>query len=260
MVKWLKYILLGVIAIVFLPFAVLLGAGYITFRLIKYLLKEKGEYKNIKDCFMNIKNVGALIAIVLGIVLVPTGLVKYTMFCLEAPAKAEIAKEEQKEEREKVAEENKYNSDREKLLTPRKRMSGDPETIDDRCILTKEDIKKYNITDEEISKFEEEKKVAIQNYKDKKTIEKFEEMALEHVARNTTSTVGRNYFSEKKEGYGYNKDKTTVTIHGRYEARTLQLVNVRSRYTVKFDVKTEEILQADLGKELVNSQKHPKNK
>lgn len=260
MLKWIKYIFIFIVSIVFLPFVVLIGGGYLTIKLAKYLWAEKDKYEDIKDCFRSIKNIGALLAIIIGIIVVPTGLVKYSKFCIETAIQGQ---EEQSIENKKEEEEKKqrvYENARRKVLDPSYRISKEIDNVDsveDTCILSKEEIQKYNITDEEISKFEKDRDKAIIEYKDKKTLKKFEKMAKEYVSDNTTSSIYNDSIHRKSKEYGFNEDKTEVTISGSYRGRTLQLVYIRCNYTIKFDTNTGDIIEADLGKEFIDRTKHP---
>lgn len=79
-------------------------------------------------------------------------------------------------------EQKKYDSARNKALDTRYRIPKEidkAEFVDSTCILSKEDIEKYNITDEEIAKFEKDRELAIIEYKDKNMVQSFEKKAKE---------------------------------------------------------------------------------
>lgn len=92
MSKWIKYIFIFIVSIVFLPSVVLIGGRYLTIKLAKYLWLEKDKYEDIKGCFRSIKNIGALLDIIIGIIAVPIGLVKYSKFCIETATQEQINK------------------------------------------------------------------------------------------------------------------------------------------------------------------------
>ena len=75
MSKWIKYIFIFIVSIVFLPFVVLIGGRYLTIKLAKYLWLEKDKYEDIKGCFRSI-----------------IGLVKYSKFCIETATQEQINK------------------------------------------------------------------------------------------------------------------------------------------------------------------------
>lgn len=261
LIKGIKYLLITILVIPFIPVALVLLWIYGTFRLIKYLWSEKSKYTSINEYFKNFKNLGASLLTIMSLVIVPILLIN---FGKDFIANEQIRQAEQAEmdlEKEQQLLEKKYTTERERALSPEYRIKKEidkAESVDDTCFLTEEEIAKYDITQEEIEKFQQDREIAITAYKDKKFVQSLERNAEEYVSDNTTSSVYKHYTNRNQGKYGFNEDKTVVTISGHYTGRTLQLVNIRGRYTIKFDGSTGEIIEADLGKETVDSAKHPR--
>lgn len=262
LIKGLKYLLITILVIPFIPVALVLLWIYGTFKLMKYLWSEKSKYASINEYFKNFKNLGASLLTVMSLVIVPTFLFNFGKDFIETEKIRQAEQAEMDQEEEQQFLDKKYKTERERVLSPEYRITKEidkAESVDDTCYLTEEEIRKYDISQEEIEKFQQDRELAIIAYKDKKFVQGLEKKAKEYVSDNTTSSVYKHFFNRTTDDYGFNEDKTVVTISGRYTGRTLQLVNIRGRYDIKFDGTTGEIIEANLGKESVDSAKHPRN-
>lgn len=261
MKKAFKYLFIIIFLLPFLPVAILVFWIYSTFKIIKYLWNEKNKYNNIRDCFKISKNIGALFLSIVCLVVVPIVLVNFTNDFIESEKVRQDQEIILQQEEEKNLEQKKYDSERNKVLDPNYRIKKEIDkvkSVDDTCILTQEDIQKHNITAEEIAKFEKDRELAITEYKDNKIIKNFEKIAEKYVSDNTTSTINKFYSSSNSKEYGFNDDKTIVTISGHYKGRNPHLVYVKGYYTIKLDAESGEIIDSILEKEFIDNAKHPK--
>lgn len=261
MKKAFKYLFVFIFLIAFLPVAIIVFWIYATFKLIKYLWNEKNKYTDIKDYFKNIKNISASLLAIICLIVMPIILVNFTKDFIESEKVRQVQEAISQQEKEQNLEQKIYNNERNKVLDPNYRIKKEIDkvaSIDDTCILSEEDIQKYSITDEEITKFEKDREIAITQYKDNKIIKNFEKIAENHVSDNTLSTINRFYSFDNLKEYGFNDDKTIVTISGYYKGRNPQLVYIRGDYTIKFNATSGEIIDVLLGKETIDSTKHPK--
>lgn len=126
--------------------------------------------------------------------------------------------------------------------------------------LTEEEIKNYGITEEEITKFNEEVIALGGKIDDKYTVREFERIAKKEIKPEIEKkTVYAFPTIRSNTEHKFNEDKSKCTIIGTYESKNEYGIDVRGEYQVEFDVATKEIVNKVVGEEKVTGSSTNKN-
>ncbi|MGL5379763.1 hypothetical protein [Clostridium sp.] len=202
---------------------------------VAYIFKEKKKYIGISGFYKDIKNVLAIIAAIVLLIVVPINFIKssieYSKRVLEQQ-KQEFILEGEGSEEEKRASVLDAKSKFEKDIK-------DGKDIKSSGILTNDQIERYTISEDEIIKYNSEREV--------KEKEQYEKLARKYVKENIESTP-KNFIGTKS---AYNEDKTKLTVKGRYTGKNQYGVSIRGSYELEYDLSTEEVINLNIGKEKV---------
>ncbi|MGL5347686.1 MAG: DUF6056 family protein [Peptostreptococcaceae bacterium] len=218
---------------------------------VRYIFKEKDNYDNIGDFFKEIKNVLAVIMVVILLVVTPVIFIKSTKEYneeLKEQQKQEAILEKQKQEEEEIEAKKKERS---QVLNAKSKFKKDIKNgidPDEAGMLTEKEIEQYNITDGEITKFNNDREKAIISYEEDQLGRKFKRLAEEYVMENISSTVSKFEVSPE---YELNEDKTKFTVKGWYKGKNVYGASIRGDYQVEFDLSTGEISNIQIEKERV---------
>lgn len=215
---------------------------------VRYLFKLKGKYKDPKDCLKEGKNIVAIVAAVVLFIVIPVGFAKTSR---EYDQEQKIKQEQQAmlDEQKKIeAEQKQKDRERANVLNAKSRVkkAGKDATV----VLTEEEIEKYNITEEEISTFDEAVEAAVIGLEEADMAKKFEREAKSYVKKNLNYTTP-NLRSPSK--YSFNEDGSICTIKGRYESKNKYGANVKGEYSIDFDTASGEIVDEFIGNEKVSN-------
>ncbi|WP_042273506.1 hypothetical protein [[Clostridium] dakarense] len=224
---------------------------------VKYLFKLRGKYENPKDCLKEGKNIIAIVAGIILLIVVPINFIKTSKeYDKEQKIKQEqqaILEQEEKIEYEIKKKEKEIKKERAKVLNAKARVEKEIKSEKDYnkvIALTKEEIEKHNITEEEIEKFNEDVENAIIKLKDDKMAAPYEKAARKYVSGNTS------YVSPKlgSSNYSFNEDKSVCTITGTYRSKNSYGLDVRGRYSIEFDTSSGEMINEFIGDEKITNQ------
>lgn len=212
---------------------------------VRYLFKLKGKYKDPKDCLKEGKNIVAIVAAVVLFIAIPVGFAKTSR---EYDKEQKIKQEQQAmlEEKQKIEAEQKQK-DRERANVLNAKAKVKKAGKDANVVLTEEEIEKYNITEEEISTFDEAVEAAVIGLEDADMAKKFEREAKKYVKKNLDYTSPTLHYSK----YNFNEDKTICTIKGTYKSKNKYGVDVKGEYSIDFDTASGEIVDKFIGNEKV---------
>lgn len=214
---------------------------------VRYLFKLKGKYKNPKDCLKEGKNIVAIVAALVLFIVIPVGFAKTSR---EYDQEQKIKQEQQAklEEQQKIeAEQKQKDRERANILNAKSRVKKAGK--DANVVLTEEEIEKYNITDEEIAKFDEAVEAAVIGIEDAEMAKKFEREAKNYVKKNLDYTAPNLRAPSK---YSFNEEGTICTIKGTYKSKNKYGVDVKGEYSIDFDTASGEIVDEFIGNEKVN--------
>lgn len=224
---------------------------------VRYLFKSNGKYESYKDFLKEGKNIAVVGAAVVLFIVIPVGYMKNSN---EYKQEQKIKQEQQdKLESEKKAEleqkqkEKQTQRERNNILNAKSRLEKEKKQgkdIYEGIVLTDEEIEKYNITEAEVSKFNEDVEKAIIEIEDNNMVKKYKEEARKHVSKNVDDS--RPVVSYAK--YSFNQDKTICTIKGTYRGKNKYGVDIRGEYVIDFDTSSGEMVNEFIGNEKVINQ------
>ncbi|MGL5693230.1 MAG: hypothetical protein ACRCXA_04075 [Peptostreptococcaceae bacterium] len=219
---------------------------------VTYLFKAKDKYDNINDFLKEKRNIIALLCSVILIVVIP---VAYTKNLKEYNEKSKELSKQQAildAQKEKELEEKNNKNERNKVLNAKSKLKKDlkdGKDITKAGLLKDEEIEKYDITEDEIEKYENDRENAIIENEEKELARIYDSMAKEYVSEVISSTVSRFKYTDS----GYNDDMTKFIVKGYYTGTNQYGASVRANYEVEFDLETGQITNSVLGKERVSS-------
>lgn len=215
---------------------------------VRHLARSKGNYKTTKDFLSDGKNIVAILGAILLFVATPI----YFINSSKEYEKDQRIKQEQQAiiDKQKKEETDKRNYERERsnVLNAKSKLKKEIKkgsAVKDGVVLANSEIKKYNITDEEVLKFNKDVEKAIEDIQYDEMAKKYKSEAKKYVKENVESALHRVLGSS----YKYNHDKTICTVTGSYKAKNIYGVNVRGEYIIDFDTSSGDMINKFVGNE-----------
>ncbi|WP_147295789.1 hypothetical protein [Romboutsia weinsteinii] len=215
---------------------------------VRFLLKSKGQYKSTKDFLGDGKNIIAIIAAVLLLVVTPIYFINSSK---EYDKEQKIKQEQQAiidQQKQEEADKKTYEKERANVLKAKSRLKKEIKNgsnVEDGVVLTDSEIEKYDIIDEEVIKFNKDVEQAIIDIQDENMAEKYKSEAKKYVKENIESSLHRMQGST----YEYNHDRTICTVTGSYKGKNIYGVNIRGEYVIDFDTSSGEMINKFIGNE-----------
>lgn len=217
---------------------------------VSYIFKAKDKCSNFSDFFKEGKNIAVSILAVILVIVLPFSFIKSSKEYdkeLKEQQKQQAILDEQKSKEE---EENQKENERASVLNAKSKVKKDKKagkTGENVCVLTEDEIEKYNITKDEIEQFNKDREKAIIKYEEKELSDKYRFEAKRYIRDNASS-----YTSDfKMLKYGFNEDKTRYVVSGSYKGKNQYGAAIRVEYEIEFNLSDGEVVDAFMGNEKI---------